>query len=186
MRPFLNDDECLTLHVALLKDTIEKTRGLNRILYLSGSGSLPIEVELPIRQQVGNDLGARMLNAFKNELAENAKVVIIGTDSPTLSIETIKLSFDKLSHNDAVFGPAEDGGYYLIGMSKLIPEIFEGIQWGEQDVLQQTLQKIGSHRFALLETCFDIDTPKDLDRLKKILPEFPELMNLTNWCGPLG
>jgi uncharacterized protein len=181
MRQLLRDEECLTLHLALLNDTLQKTKGMHRVLYLSGSGHLPFKVDLPIRKQKGDDLGSRMFNAFQTELAQHSKVVMIGTDSPTVPSKTIGVAFDVLSHNDAVFGPAEDGGYYLIGLSKLIPEIFTGITWGGPTVLNQTLDKIGSHPYTLLETSFDIDTPADLQRLENLLPQMPSLANLNDW-----
>jgi rSAM/selenodomain-associated transferase 1 len=181
MRPALKDDECAKLHLALLKDTLAKTKGMDRVLYLSGSGYLPMDPGLPVRKQVGTDLGSRMFHAFQAELAHASKVAIIGADSPTLPAEWIDAAFRRLDQFEAVFGPAEDGGYYLIGLSKLIPEIFESIAWGGPDVLRETLTKIGHHRVTLLQTCFDVDTPADLDRLEQVLPDFPNLINLAEW-----
>jgi len=93
--------------------------------------------------------------------------VIIGTDSPTLPASVFSDAFRLMEDRPLVLGPAEDGGYYLIGLSKVIPEIFTGIDWGTGWVLQQTLRAAGSNKVALLPQTYDIDTPEDLQRLKR-------------------
>ena len=106
---------------------------------------------------------------MKNALAETfskttQKALIIGTDCPALDAHRLSQAFDQLSHYDLVLGPALDGGYYLIGMQRLIPELFVGINWGTEIVMKQTLE-IAQHlnlSYSLLDTLADIDRPEDL------------------------
>lgn len=165
----LTEDQCLLLHIALLKDTIEKVRSYHPLLYLSGSGYLPFDPQLPVFTQNGSDLGERLADAFQKELSTNSKVLAIGTDSPTFPREQISKAIATLDLNDAVFGPSEDGGYYLIGLRTFVPEIFKNIGWGSSTVLKETLEKIGQHPYTLLEAYFDVDTPQDLIRLEREL-----------------
>jgi uncharacterized protein len=183
MRPVLTSEQCLTLHLALLKDTIDKVRDLPSILYLSGSGFLPFETKLQIQMQTGEDLGERMLHAFAAELGQFSKVVIIGIDSPTLPVEEILKAFQALENHQIVLGPSEDGGYYLVGLNKLIPEMFQGVQWGTPEVLTQTLQRISDRSHSLLDTYFDIDFPQDLIRLRGELKQQNRLslINTRSW-----
>ena len=82
-------------------------------------------------QQLGEDLGLRMLNAFKNSFdAGYKKVLIIGSDLYDLSTEKIDIAFNELDTNDLVIGPAEDGGYYLLGMNAFQENIFKNKDWG--------------------------------------------------------
>ena len=117
------------------------------------------------RLQFGADLGERMLNAF-TELFESRyeKVVIIGSDCFELNAELIKTAFDQLEQYDAVIGPALDGGYYLLGLSKLYPDVFLNKPWSTGAVLQQTLsdfEKLALKYFSL-PALRDVDDVSDL------------------------
>jgi rSAM/selenodomain-associated transferase 1 len=182
MLPDLTSQECLTLHLSLLKDTLFKVRSFSSVLYLAGSGYLPFSPEIPVRKQTGVDLGERMMNAFHTELLDHRKVVIIGTDSPTVPTEQITAAFAALDRNELVLGPCSDGGYYLIGLKKLVPEIFRDIPWGTGDVLTRTLERISNHSHFLLNSYFDVDFPADLIRLRQEL-DTPNhnLPNLEKW-----
>jgi rSAM/selenodomain-associated transferase 1 len=181
LRKMLNDEQCLSLHVALLKDTLEKVRMHSPALYLSGSGFLPFQPEVPVFSQTGADLGERLSNAFQSELDAHSKVIVIGTDSPTFPEGQIQKAQQALDKHDAVFGPSEDGGYYLIGLKVLIPEIFNGIHWGSSTVLEETIRKMGNHSYMLLETYYDIDTPEDLEKLRRGLKSNQQLKHLGEW-----
>src|SRR5574341_184543 len=116
--------------------------------------------------QEGNYLGERMANAFSKAFALGAdKVVIIGTDCIDISNDLISEAFSTLDITDVILGPAEDGGYYLLGLKKLIPEIFNNIDWSTNRVLNQTLKTLREKglRFQLLQTLKDIDTANDLN-----------------------
>ncbi|WP_405575449.1 TIGR04282 family arsenosugar biosynthesis glycosyltransferase [Winogradskyella sp. Asnod2-B02-A] len=115
--------------------------------------------------QHGADLGERMLNAFKDGFNEGyEKIVLIGSDLPDINSTHIKNGLDALTTNEVVFGPAEDGGYYLVGMSKLNPEIFTNKPWSQPNLLQLTLQELQSNKISVgtLDTLNDIDTYEDL------------------------
>ena len=119
--------------------------------------------------QSGNDLGEKMLNAFeyafKNKYEE---VVIIGTDCFELTSSIINDAFSLLKDHDIVIGPAEDGGYYLLGMKKLYPEFFQNISWSTENVLLQTIAVCNkaSLTYHLLQQLCDVDNEKDLMKTK--------------------
>ncbi len=119
--------------------------------------------------QKGHSLGERMKNAFKQSFAGGAKrVVIIGTDSPTLPVSYIQKAFDILKKIPVVIGPTFDGGYYLIGLSGLNDDIFDGIGWGTSRVFDQTLTRIKSlnTQVYVLPPWYDVDTSEDLEFLR--------------------
>ena len=121
-----------------------------------------------LEPQSAGDLGQRMLVFFEREFAAGAgRVVLIGSDSPDLPLDRIDHAFRLLENHELVLGPCDDGGYYLIGMSRLIPEMFAGIDWSTPAVFEQTMRQAGtlSVRTALLDRWYDVDDPKDLRRL---------------------
>ena len=117
-----------------------------------------------LRPQADGDLGARMARAIGDALASGAeRVVVIGTDCPDVDAHVIDSAFQHLATSDAVLGPASDGGYYLIGMSRLHPQLFEDIPWSAPDTLRVTLERARASAIsiALLEERRDIDTVDD-------------------------
>ncbi len=115
--------------------------------------------------QCGKDLGERMQNAFKDGFeAGYKKIVLIGSDLPDITANHILQGIEALNHNNIVFGPAEDGGYYLIGMSNLNTMLFENKPWSQPSLLNITLNELKQHsiKHHLLETLNDIDTFEDL------------------------
>jgi rSAM/selenodomain-associated transferase 1 len=124
-------------------------------------------------QQVGEDLGIRMQNAFKNGFdAGYKKVVIIGSDLYDLTSENIEKAFTELDNNDVVLGPAEDGGYYLLGMNLLHSTIFKNKKWGTQTVRKDTLTDLKDKKVHLLEELNDIDIFEDI----KYHPSFQQFL----------
>lgn len=117
--------------------------------------------------QNGIDLGERMLNAFQWAFSRGeSRVVIIGSDSPTLPPQFLNSAFDHLLQHDIVIGPAEDGGYYLIGSSAAHPRLFENIEWSAPTVLQKTLERANAMKLttALLPEWYDVDEVESLQR----------------------
>ncbi|MDH7911872.1 TIGR04282 family arsenosugar biosynthesis glycosyltransferase [Winogradskyella sp. SYSU M77433] len=115
--------------------------------------------------QKGEDLGERMLNAFKNGFeAGYKKIVLIGSDLPEINADHIKIGIETLDNNEVVFGPAEDGGYYLVGMSSLIEDIFLNKPWSQPSLLKTTLQELHNLNISvgILDVLNDIDTYEDL------------------------
>lgn len=120
--------------------------------------------------QEGSDLGERMLNAFRHALAKTQPVVILGSDSPTLPQNYVEQAFDRLTDSDLVLGPAEDGGYYLIGMKELHRNLFDNIVWSSDAVFRTTLHHAEELRLKvhLLPVWYDVD---DLNTLRKAIAD---------------
>lgn len=115
--------------------------------------------------QEGTDLGIKMQHAFQNGFNEGYdNIILIGSDLPDISKEIIESGFESLHNNDIVFGPAEDGGYYLIGMSKMNTSIFENKPWSQSELLTVTLDQLKEQQQSIdfIETLNDIDTFEDL------------------------
>lgn len=127
-----------------------------------------------MRLQQGKDLGEKMAHAFQESFALGAdRVVLIGTDCPTLSVELLTQAFDDLSQVDLVLGPASDGGYYLLGMRQVQLTLFENIAWSTASVLSETIKRaeIAGLSVSLLPVLADVDTAADW---KKHLAQHPE------------
>ena len=121
--------------------------------------------ELTYYPQVTGDLGYKMQSAFNQAFTNGAtKVVTIGIDCPDINLALLNQAFTSLSEQDLVLGKAEDGGYYLIGLNRLIPELFQNINWGTSQVLAQTQNIANSLNLntAYLPTLPDVDRPEDL------------------------
>ncbi len=117
--------------------------------------------------QGGGDLGARMSQAFADAFADGCTgVVVIGTDCPDLTAEDLRAAWDALDDHDVVVGPAEDGGYWLLGTSAPRPRLFADIAWSSSTVLADTLSIARSDGISvrLLRRLNDIDTAQDWDR----------------------
>jgi len=122
--------------------------------------------------QSGDDLGARMLNAFKDSISlKYAKTVIIGTDCLEINDNIISKSFYLLDDSDLVLGPATDGGYYLIGLKTIIEPLFKNISWSTEKVFKQTLNKAKelNIKYKYLDFLSDIDTLEDLNYYKYLI-----------------
>ncbi|MEO7045926.1 MAG: TIGR04282 family arsenosugar biosynthesis glycosyltransferase [Ferruginibacter sp.] len=114
--------------------------------------------------QADADLGTKMNDAFAQIFGEGyERVVIIGSDCFELTAEIISNAFKQLNKNDVVIGPANDGGYYLLGMKKLHPQLFENKQWSTADVYQQTIADFEKQhiKYHALVTLRDVDTEED-------------------------
>lgn len=115
-------------------------------------------------QQFGDDLGIRMQNAFKAGFdAGYSKIVIVGSDLHDLQPKHITQAFDALDTNDVTIGPAEDGGYYLLGMKTLYKDVFENKNWGTETVFEDTIKNLKNESVFLLEQLNDVDTYEDIE-----------------------
>ena len=122
--------------------------------------------------QNGNTLGERMSNAFQDGFEKGfEQIVIIGTDLWDLESSDIDQAFKVLETNTAVIGPATDGGYYLLGLSQWMPEVFKNKIWGTASILNDTMDDFKERKVALLKPKNDVDYYEDLRT-------FPELLNL--------
>ncbi len=179
--PPLTFQSAAELYRALLRSTFERVRSirdvhlvvasavdtdvplLRRLLEEFGSAS-----DVEVRPQRGSDLGERMSNAIDESLREGAaSVCLIGSDHPLLAPTHIVEAFAALEAHDVVIGPAEDGGYYLIGMRASHAELFRNMPYSTADLFRQTLS--AAHRSALrvatLPEAFDVDDGEALRRL---------------------
>ncbi len=164
----LGEVNALSIYKILLQHTLEVTENINydKAIYYSDkieyndiwSGDLYQKFK-----QEGKDLGIRMMNAFKNSFEKGyKKVVIVGADIIDLKKHHFNEAFKALNTNDVVIGPAEDGGYYLLGMKTLHRSVFHHKEWGASTVKKDTLADLSDQKVALLETLNDIDIYDDL------------------------
>ncbi len=121
--------------------------------------------------QQGNDLGAKMQDAFETVLRKTSPVIIIGSDCASLTEEDIRRAFHELEDNDVVIGPANDGGYYLLGMNDLQLFLFQDMPWSQENLIEETIFKIQDRglRYALLSTKSDIDYYEDWEDQKHLI-----------------
>jgi rSAM/selenodomain-associated transferase 1 len=173
--PVLGKTGAANLHRLMTQKTIARALSLQNsrrlcveIHWAGGSQKLMqdwLGTDIIYQNQIDGDLGAKMTAAFQNSFNSGVdKAAIIGTDCPALKAEIMAEAFDKLSQHDLVLGPAKDGGYYLIGLRRSIPELFAGINWGTSEVFAST-RAIAQNldlNIAYLPTLADIDLPEDL------------------------
>lgn len=118
--------------------------------------------------QQGEDLGQKLIHAFHRAFEAKAeKVLILGSDSPGLTPKDFENAFESLNEKDVVLGPSEDGGYYLVGMKKPHPAVFQRISWSTDRAFKETLHIIKQEKLSLglLEHFVDVDTFEDILRL---------------------
>ncbi len=121
--------------------------------------------------QFGEDLGIRMANAFKEGFANGyEKICVIGSDIHDLTTSDLKKAFSVLNDNDFVIGPAEDGGYYLLGMTSFRKNVFENKNWGTEQVLEKTLADLENEKVHLLEVRNDVDVYEDIVEIEVFEP----------------
>ena len=126
-------------------------------------------------EQTPGDLGQRMAAAFRDAFGAGMhRVVLVGTDIPGLTAEIAKKALSLLRSHDLVLGPACDGGYYLIGLRRQVDSLFEGIPWGTDRVLEETLQGAQCEGLstALIDQLQDLDRPEDLEEWTPQLREW--------------
>jgi len=178
----IGDVNALAVYKILLLSTFEVTKNLkqDKAVYYADKiehNDIWDGVLYQKFKQEGEDLGIRMMHAFENSF-ENGykKVVIVGTDIFDLNEHHFNEAFKALNTNDVVLGPAEDGGYYLLGMKTLHRSVFHHKEWGSSTVKNDTLADLSDQKVALLETLNDIDVYEDL-KGKDIFKSFLDIEN---------
>jgi rSAM/selenodomain-associated transferase 1 len=124
---------------------------------------------LRLHTQAGTDLGARMAHAFESTLCHSAYAIIIGADCPVLDRSYLYHALQSLRDgSEVVIGPAEDNGYVLLGLRKMVPELFQDMAWGSPQVLPETLGRLNKNHinYQLLKMLWDVDRPEDVERLR--------------------
>ena len=121
------------------------------------------------RLQRGADLGEKMRHCLEELLSDGyRKVLIVGSDSPTLLIEHITSAIEALEIADVVLGPCEDGGFYLVGARKADARMFDAVTWSDGETRAQTVRAVKAVGLSVAEVgeWYDVDEPSDLDRLE--------------------
>jgi rSAM/selenodomain-associated transferase 1 len=189
LSPALIPEQAAALYRAFVEDIAltltqladESPRPLRRVLAFSGPDDDEICSSMRAKgfdviEQGEGDLGARLRRVCAACFAEGAqRLVIVGTDSPTLHVEYLELAFELLGQKDVVWGPSFDGGYYLVGLrsggsAQGAPHehIFEGIEWSTERVLSQSWRRAEAASLLcdLLGFWYDVDTIEDVEALK--------------------
>ena len=121
--------------------------------------------------QSGSDLGERMANAFRKGFENGFEnIIIIGSDMYDLEMSDLEVAFNALLQNDFVIGPAEDGGYYLLGMNTLNKSVFKNKNWGKAEVFQDTMDDLKNEKVYLLKSKNDIDLYDDVKHIEAFQP----------------
>lgn len=174
--PALGEIGAAELYRQMAESTIAEVRKLQDVsicVYFTGGSIQQMQDwlgnDLEYQVQPSGDLGDRLIHAFQLMFDRGAESVIaIGTDCPDLTSEILTLAFTQLRTHHLSIGAATDGGYYLIGLDQLIPDIFQNIAWSTDIVFEQTLEIVKRLNLpiAFLPTLNDIDRPEDLRYLK--------------------
>ncbi|GAB3532326.1 TIGR04282 family arsenosugar biosynthesis glycosyltransferase [Pontibacter brevis] len=167
----VGEEKALDIYLQLLRHTCQVTKGLpvQKLVYYSNAvdtNDLWPNEHYQKQVQPQGDLGEKMEGAFAAAFAEGyTAVVIIGSDCLQLTADIVLQAYRQLEQHDVVIGPALDGGYYLLGMNRLYPELFRNKRWSTRHVFPDTLQDVErlqlSH--ALLPSLSDVDYVEDLD-----------------------
>ncbi len=173
----MDEDFVLRLYESMVFDTIDmlkKGKAPFRICFFPPEALGRMKAWLgrgySYMTQTGDDLGERMEHAFVRVFSEGvSQALLIGSDIPGLNAAVIGEAFDSLAENDAVIGPTDDGGYYLIGFQKnaFEPCIFRDMIWSTGSVYRETVDRLGrkSRTVHVLPQCADMDTKEDLKKL---------------------
>lgn len=176
--PLLGAKGAATLQARLTEQVVAMVK------HFSVSCSVPMEIRynggstvlmsqwlgkhLVYRRQKGVGLGVKMRRTFEESFEEGfARVILVGTDVVGMSVPILETSLYLLDDHDLVIGPANDGGYYLLGLRAPQPELFRAISWGSGNVLTETLGragKLGLH-VGFVQALNDVDRPEDILKL---------------------
>jgi rSAM/selenodomain-associated transferase 1 len=168
--------QAASIYRAFILDTVRLVDDLpeveRHIAYTPQNAAKEFKSLIPANWQLfpqqGADLGTRMNHAIQHCLHLGASsVIIIGTDIPSLPEDHITQAFQLLEQKDLVLGPSTDGGYYLIGLTGLAPQVFQDISWSTREVFSQTIEKISTLGLSLglVPPWYDVDSPDELDFL---------------------
>jgi len=169
----IGDDKAASLYSVFTQKIFKDTANIayRRMIFFTPEEKLDslkkwLKADVIFYPQRGKSLGDRLVRAFETAFKEGARrVIAIGTDSPLIDHKIILKAFNALSGKEAVIGPTEDGGYYLIGLSRpFLRSVFQKIRWGSGEVFRQTLDRMrsGGLRFKILAEERDIDDERSL------------------------
>lgn len=165
----IGNDKALAIYIRLLEHTrsIANKLSCEKYVFLTHERHDDFWNGFNHELQHGDTLGDRMKHAFEllfNKSHEH--IIIIGTDCPDISTEIVEEGFRQLGSNDIVIGPAEDGGYYLLGMNSYHASFFQDIHWSSEVVYNQTIGKIHANNLSYytLPILADVDEEKDVPK----------------------
>jgi rSAM/selenodomain-associated transferase 1 len=192
MIPSLAPEVVSSLYYNFLLDKIEQVKIIDAQAFIAYTPQFELDFFRSIApsgfnliNQVGTDLGKRLVNVSKRLFGQDyKKVLILDSDTPNLPIEYIRKGIEQLKKSDVVLGPCEDGGYYLIGLGASQPLLFEDIPWSTSSVTELTMKKAKrcGLTVSLLEKWYDVDTIHDLLRLKGDLESCSEDQKSVFFC----
>ncbi len=179
----IGDPAALEVYQFLLNHTVEFTKDLDasKFVYYSEDiwdNDIWDNNIYHKRLQIGDDLGKRMHQAFSHGFDSGfKKIIIIGSDMYDLSQSELEQAFSHLDTHDFVIGPAEDGGYYLLGMKIENSKVFQNKVWGTESVLSDTLKDLEKEDVYLLSEKNDVDHYEDIRDIKAFQPFLKHMMN---------
>lgn len=167
----VGDERAVDIYHKLVEHTYNVINEVQSKVIIAFSDYIPDQLpdlskDISYIVQPQGDLGNRMRETLDHVLASHQYAILIGSDCPQLKKRHIDQAFEALKKNDAVIGPAEDGGYYLIGFAGVSCDVFSDMLWSTSDVLDQTLARLRSQgfKFELLDELRDVDTIEDWHR----------------------
>jgi rSAM/selenodomain-associated transferase 1 len=163
----------------VLKATVPRSGEYETLVFFDPPGAAEaMRAWLPglrLRPQCAGDLGARMSAAFARAFERGGRrVAIIGTDVPAVTRQTVVDALAALDEADAVVGPAEDGGYYLLALRAPGPDLFEGVAWSTPAVVEQTLARAATAGLRVRQ----LRPLRDIDTLEDVQAEWPRIRPL--------
>ena len=180
----VGNDEALATHVELLESTLAACAGVRAAsveLWVAGDPgvaeltSLAQRFGVALQQQRGRDLGQRMLHAVSHHTSRGRACIVVGSDIAALETRHVQDAVQALDEGaDVVLGPAEDGGYWLIGLNHAHATLFEDIPWSTDRVLARTLQRAAAGlKVVEVATLWDVDDEDDWRRWRAVRPASP-------------
>ena len=173
LEKFLTKEECAEIHKNFLKDIKITTENINRDIFVfytpEDKDNILYDIfedKINYKIQEGKDLGEKMYRAIEYVLNKNYdSCILIGADIPYLKEEDLEIAFNILNNKDVVLGPTEDKGYYLVGMKKANKNIFENIEYGYGNVLDNTIAHVEKNNltYGLTRKNRDIDEMEDIN-----------------------
>ena len=171
----VGDKVALEIYIELMRHTAEVTHKVSadkKVFYSEKIEQHDVWTEMNFSKalQTKGTLGQRMENAFRTAFEKGyKKVLIVGSDLYSLKTSHIEKALHQLDKKEVVIGPAQDGGYYLLGLKKKLPALFCNKSWGTSTVLKETLNDLKLKSIFLMETLNDIDNFEDLKKETKLL-----------------
>jgi rSAM/selenodomain-associated transferase 2/rSAM/selenodomain-associated transferase 1 len=205
--PALGEEGAASLHDAMTAHTLRWADSLSSknadILEVRFEGGTQAQMqqwlgkERQYIEQGDGDLGERMDRAFKENFQNKYRhIVLVGTDCPQMTAFHVEEAFYSLKTHDIVIGPSEDGGYYMIGLNQIVPELFLSMDWGTSEVFKKTMERAKQRnlRVRVLGMLSDVDTPDDLpvwdlvsgQFISVVIPTLNEEVNLPKTLQSVG